>query len=167
VAEAEIPVTKLYRVTQTRVALVRAVDPEEAIRIERDRGTLTGGAIEVTEITGDELARIERERAPRSPSTFDMQAQAMKRPPSGTFAAVRPGRAYGLFQVQPAQGIALDGGSWRFDRDGFHGRDMVRDRKIAIRVALHLMRGPHDPRWTGGDRAERADAYANAHPFTP
>lgn len=77
------------------------------------------------------------------------------------------GHAFGLFQVQPARGIALDGDGWRYDSRGFHGRDMVRDRRIAIRVALHLARGPHDPRWTGGDRTARADTWAAAHPFAP
>lgn len=75
--------TRLYRVSQTRVALVRAVDPEEAIQLARELGT-----IEVVEVTGEDLARHERERAPRSPSTFELQAAAVKRA-SGTMQAVR------------------------------------------------------------------------------
>lgn len=78
--------SKTWRVTQTSVSHVQADEPAEAIRIARERGLLSFGAIEVTEVTGEELRR---HMVPRSPSTFELQAAAVKRSPSGTMAAVR------------------------------------------------------------------------------
>lgn len=37
-------------------------------------------------------------------------------------------------------GLAFDGDVWRYDSRGYKGRDLVRDRKVAARMALHFAR---------------------------
>lgn len=80
--------TSIWRIAQTRISHVRAETPEEAIRIALERGPLSGGTIEVTQLTGEELRAAERDLQRLTPSTFAEQAAAVKRP-SGVMPAVR------------------------------------------------------------------------------
>lgn len=75
------------------------------------------------------------------------------------------GLASTMWQVHFERGIALDGGGWKYDPAGFHPKDALGDRKLAVRIVLHLLRGPHDGLWDGGKRRRRAEEFAVAHPF--
>jgi hypothetical protein len=74
------------------------------------------------------------------------------------------GQAFTLWQFHPGMGLAFDGDGWRYDWNGFHGRDFIADRKLAIRMVLHLLRGQHTAGWDGHGRRERAASYEREHP---
>lgn len=92
------------------------------------------------------------------------------------------GRAWTIWQIQAnytkTGGIELDGDSWRYGPTGYRGPALVKDRRVAARVALHMMRG--SLRKTGSlcgytgekgpcpkakERRDIARSYLLAHPF--
>jgi hypothetical protein len=75
------------------------------------------------------------------------------------------GLAFTMWQIHPQCGLAFYDLKWRFDcAHGFRGVDLVTDRQLAVRLVLHIIRGPHDGRWNGGERLSRAQGYAATHP---
>jgi hypothetical protein len=55
------------------------------------------------------------------------------------------GRAFSIFQIQPGRGLALQNGEWTWwtkRSTGLRivGEDLLRDRRLATRVALHMAR---------------------------
>lgn len=51
------------------------------------------------------------------------------------------GIAWCLMQIHPEVGISLDAhAGYHWDRAGLHGQDLVRDRAMCFRVALHMLR---------------------------
>jgi hypothetical protein len=79
-----------------------------------------------------------------------------------------------------SHGLAFDGDGWRYDSMGYKGRDLVRDRKVAARMALHFARKSlkasgtlcgytGEPARSGCPKAKArrdlARSYFVAHPF--
>jgi hypothetical protein len=77
-------------------------------------------------------------------------------------------------------GLAFDGDGWVYDSKGYRGRDLVRDRKLAARMALHFARKSlkasgtlcgytGEPKGSGCPKAKArrdlAHAYFVSHPF--
>lgn len=99
------------------------------------------------------------------------------------------GLAWSLWQIHTRftngraavlDGIALDGDGWKHDSSGFVGKQLLADRKLAARVALHMLRaslarggtlcgytGETGPCPKAVARLSLAKAYLAKHPFTP
>ena len=80
------------------------------------------------------------------------------------------GHAATMWQLHTDGGIALDGVRYRYwwaggDGPFFRGPDLVADRRLAVRVVLHVLRGPHTVGWDGPQRRARAEFWAAKHPF--
>jgi hypothetical protein len=102
------------------------------------------------------------------------------------------GHAYSLWQLHPEDGFIFDGDVYTFARNRsvawreehaseiVDGPALIRDRKLAAKVALHMLRysmknahsltiytgeGPNGPK--AKQRLDRATSYARAHAFTP
>lgn len=87
------------------------------------------------------------------------------------------GYAWTLWQIHPDTGLTLDGDGWRYARDRspawlldhgdavISGPDMIRDRQLAARVALHMARRSVYV-WTTGARAKAHAAWWwSTHPM--
>lgn len=92
------------------------------------------------------------------------------------------GRAFGLMQIQPGTGLVLVGDEWDYAarREGatpIRGADLVADRQLTFRMALHMMRasfrhvhslGEYTGEGSDGPQArwrlERAKRWAKTHP---
>jgi hypothetical protein len=73
------------------------------------------------------------------------------------------GEAVSLWQFHPGIGLAFDGDGWRYDASGYQKKDFIADRKLAARMTLHLLRGPHQAAWDGAPRRDRAVSFAASH----
>jgi hypothetical protein len=74
------------------------------------------------------------------------------------------GLAFSMWQFHPEMGLAFDGDKWKYDANGWHGKDFIADRKLTIRMVLHLLRGPHTSGWGEGKRKEKAMTYFSKNP---
>jgi hypothetical protein len=98
------------------------------------------------------------------------------------------GQAWSLWQIHTGfatkrgwdHGLLLEGGEWRYDAAGYKGPELIADRKVAVRVALHMMRksmrmsgtlcgytGEAAPCPKARERLELATRYFREHPFAP
>ena len=74
------------------------------------------------------------------------------------------GLAVGMWQFHPGMGLAFDGLGWKYDANGYRAKDFIADRKMTIRMVLHLLRGPHGAGWDGTSRMQRATDFLASHP---
>ena len=91
------------------------------------------------------------------------------------------GWAYSMFQIHPEGGIALEpGGGWHHEFGAIDGQAMLADRKVAVRVALHMARqsighgaglcqysGEIGPCPKAAARLSFAQRWWAAHPYQP
>lgn len=88
------------------------------------------------------------------------------------------GYAFSMWQIHPEIGIKLVGETFRHDRDGMKGPELIADRKKAVRVALHMARSsmkstgtlcfytgePYDDAPKAEVRLSLARSYLESHP---
>lgn len=84
------------------------------------------------------------------------------------------GSAWTLWQVHDEDGLVLEQGHFVFARERpdavlvYRGEDLVRERRVAVRVVLAMLRTGGVTLWTPGKQArDMAVAYYQRHPFTP
>lgn len=145
---------------------------------------------------GREMLYVDRGKCqdPTWTQTEEGHRQMMSGDCDGGLGPGHRGYAYSLWQIHPEEGVVLtaNGGwsrafnfspQWRATHSGeiIGGREMLEDRKVAIRVALHMARqslkaGAGLCNFTGGDDITRgcpkakarlnfARAWWTAHPY--